>query len=193
MSSSHLMPLFLLLSPSASQAEESLFMRSGSIYCPEQLQDDLIEIVDAKSDQQLKGAIGAAVVSGSCVGASSVPMVTVDVLKKTTPSGNGFYCFSLVGADGNPQMERHCSPTSSLVLVAEEKRRRTGDYEIIREGVGATKAICKEGGSVTIFKGDQWTRFSVVLPSKTPPRETIISHDQDREIREGCKGADSDD
>jgi hypothetical protein len=188
-----LFPLLLLLSPDVSQAETSMFMKAGSIYCPEQFQGDLIEIIDAKSERQLKNAIGAAIASGSCVGASAVPMVTVNVLKKTTLAGNNFYCFNNIGADGDQIEDRHCSPIGSLVLVAEEKQRRKGDYEIIGEGVGAIKAICKEGGAVMIYKGEQWTRFSMVLPTRKPPHETTISRDQDREIREGCKGSDSDD
>jgi hypothetical protein len=187
-----LLPLLLLISSNLSHAEAAMFIKAGSIYCPEQFQDDLIEILDAESEHQLKRAVGVAIASGSCVPAS-IPHAVVNVLKKTTPAGNVFYCFNHVDIAGNPKEMSQCSPVESLTLVAEEKRQRTGKYEITMKSDYAIKATCKEGGYVMIHKGEPWTRISMVLPGRNFPTEKAISQNPDHEIREGCKGVDSED
>jgi hypothetical protein len=179
------------ISANHSHAETLSFIKTGSIYCPEKHESDLVQIIDAQSEHQIKKAIGGAIFSGSCVGASSTPLVITKVVEKTTPSKRHFYCFNFVDLDGNPTDERECSALESVTTVAEERRKRIGDYEIVGEGVGGLKAKCTEGGIVIIHKGKKWTRESMVLPSLNPPSEIIISTDKDREIRDGCKGVDT--
>ena len=175
------------------QAAPPQFLKAGSIYCEEREIQDLADILDAKTDRQLKRAVGAAIYSGTCAPPTSGPVATTQVAKKQSPGKKDILCFEFVEDDGSVTDRRFCAEAAAVTTVAAEKKRRIGTFKIVRDGVGMAEAECTEGGRVLIFKGDQWTRGSVVFPRFTEMEPVPISKNMNLEFTNGCKGVDSPD
>lgn len=172
---------------SVSIAEATTLLKPNSIYCSETYKKDVVDIADAKTDDQVKRAVGGAIFAGACTGASHDYFVISQVERKKTPSGNFYDCFDIPSFT---ETERFCSPFERVTSVKDEKAQRTGDFEIVIQSQAGVKAKCIEGGVILISKADQWKRLSMIFPIDLSSAEIDISKDLNYELRSGCRGVD---
>jgi hypothetical protein len=170
-----------------SNAEAAALLKPNSIYCPEKYQKDVIDIADAKTDDQVKRAVGGAIFAGACTGASHDYFVITKIERKKTPLGNFYDCFEISSLSDT---ERFCSPFERVTSVKLEKAERTGDFEIVIQNKAVVKAKCLEGGLIMISKSDQWKRVPMIFPIDLMSDEINISKDLNYELRNGCRGVD---
>jgi hypothetical protein len=173
-------------------AEPYYFLRKGHISCAYESRSKLEAIADAKSDDALKSAVASAIYSGACATASESQIAVVNVKEFKTGGGNLYYCF-YQGDKLDGEAARFCALERHITSIEEEKKKRSGEYNVTGEGAGGLRAECVEGGYVLIFKtGDSLKRMSLVFPKALYPASQPISNDRDREIRLGCRGIDYD-
>ncbi|MBC3873010.1 hypothetical protein [Undibacterium flavidum] len=162
-------------------------LKPNSIYCSEIYQKDVVDIADAKTDDQVKRAVGGAIFAGACTGASHDYFVISKVESKKTPLGNFYDCFVISSLSDT---ERFCSPFDRVTSVKQEKAQRTGDFEIVIQSQAGVKAKCIEGGLIMISKSNQWKRIPMIFPIDLMSDEVNISKDLNYELRNGCRGVD---
>ncbi len=104
------------------QAAPAQFLKAGSIYCDEREIQDLAEILDAKTDRQLKRAVGAAIYSGTCAPPTSGPMATTQLTKKQSPGKKDIVCFDFVEDDGSVADRRFCAEATAVTQPSQLRR-----------------------------------------------------------------------
>jgi len=177
--------LFLSASPVIG-APEKYVLKAQGLYCPAKYKESIEEIADANNERSLKRAVGAAVMSGECINSGiDVPVFIENVTQEKTRHGSPYFCYVRLG-----EHCRSCSTTSSVKTLAQIQSERTGDFNIVTDNDKLLFAKCKEGGQVYIEKGVQWRRRAQVIFGLEDPTGRAVAHDQERAVRDGCKGLD---
>ena len=173
-------------------------LKHSAIRCIEIRQANLIEILDAKSDLEMKDAYMKAVYAGACLFANQDSWFVADVVRKTTPNGNAYSCFRTEVEIGFPRKSVECTAAINLSTIEAEVNVRSGVFEIGSVTKGEVEAKCLEGGEVKIFLTDGGVparRISNVLPFRRKrlgiEDYPVLTGDLDGEIRAGCKGVDA--
>lgn len=167
--------------------DATTLLKPNSIYCSETYQKDVVDIADAKTDDQVKRAVGGAIFAGACTGASHDYFVIAKIKRKKTPSGKFYDCFEI---NSLTNTERFCSPFDRVTSLKQEKAKRMGNFEVVVQSESIVKAKCFEGGLIVISKSEQWKRFSMIFPIDLSSDGIVITKDQNDELRKGCRGLD---
>ncbi|MBR7801533.1 hypothetical protein [Undibacterium fentianense] len=162
-------------------------LKPNQMFCPVANQKDIVAIADAKTDEEVKRAIGGAIFSGACSAPMAEYIEISKIEKKRTKLGHTYFCFEMPFSEDSAKF---CALQDSVTTVKYEQSQRVGDYDIVVEGPMGLKATCREGGKVLVLKGSQWKRVSMLFVAEKPPTEVNITQDLNVELRAGCKGVD---
>jgi hypothetical protein len=159
---------------------------------------DVAEIVDAPV---VRVRIAQKVLSGECLSNSTLPPRRISAPEtRTSPGGKRYVCFREAASETDERFhpDPYCARESSVITLAAEIARRTGDYEVLQhDTTGPTeiaKVRCLEGGTLTLVRPPgkaRYIRLPFVFMAVARTQAAFAEADDlDTAMRDGCKGAD---